>query len=270
MALAADEHPTQWYSHSQRATSPGRSSGVAAISLRLRQTTLGQTSPGGRLGPEEDTVPGQASSNDPRQDQRMLWVDGVGGYLVSFADELTIGQQAMPGAVGPDIAILADLSRRHARLARQGGRYVLTPSAPTTVDGRPIDGPTVVEDGAVIGLGPNDVGGEVRLRLRRPHALSASALLTVESGHRTAPAADAVLLMAESCVLGPKAHSHIRSPHSETEAILFRGAEGLLCRASGDLLADGVPTEGPTAVLPGTRIEGQDFAFSVECLGDPA
>lgn len=248
MSFFTDDTPTQWFSPSQR--KPGTK--VSAISLRLRESTR----PGG--SPEEKTVPGKASSNDPRREQQMLWVDSLGGYLVTLADEVTIGLPASAGGDAPDLAILADLSRRHARLARTGGSYVLTPYGPTTVAGKPIDGPTVLEDGARFSL------GEVEFALRRPHALSSSAVLTVESGHRTVPAADAVLLMAESCVLGSKPHSHLRNLAWRDEAILFRGAEGLLCRSNGPLAADGQRADGPVRLSPGTRVEGQDFTLCVE------
>lgn len=198
---------------------------------------------------------GNADSGGPVR-HRLLWVDGVGGFLLMLADELTIGQPG--GDAPPDIAILADLSRRHARLSRREGSYVLTPYGPCEIDGRPIDGPTLVPDDAEICL------GSVRLRLRRPHALSATALLSIESGRRTAPAADAVLLMAECAVIGPGKHSHICCPHATDEAILFRGAEGLRCRAGGPLTVAGRSVEGPVVVVPGERIEGQDFAFCVE------
>lgn len=245
MPLASDKMPTQWYAPSRA------SSRVADISLRLRETTRA----GG--APEEQTVSGHPTG-DSRRDQQMLWVDGVGGYLVTLAEQLVIGQPGVGASDGPDLPILADLSRRHARLARSGGRYVLTPYCSARLSGKPLDGPAVVEDGALIEL------GSVRLRLRRPHALSASAILTVESGHRTVPAADAVLLMAESCVLGPKPHSHIRCPEWRDEAILFRGPAGLVCRSSGGLTVDGRRTEGAAPVAAGHRIEGQDFALSVE------
>lgn len=249
MPLAAEDQPTQWYAPQRR---PAAGS-VASISLRLRESTR----PG--RPHEEGAVTKHDPTDDPRLQQRMLWIDGVGGYLVSLADDLLIGQPAAPGGAQPGLAILADLSRRHARLSRTNGSYVLTPLAEVTVDDRVIDGPTVLDEGALIGL------GDVRLRFARPHALSASALLTIESGHRTTPAADAILLMAESCVLGPKPHSHIRCPDWQDEAILFRGGDaGLVCRAGGGLLVDGTPTDGPAPVSPGKRIEGQDFALCVE------
>lgn len=247
MPLAAEDSPTEWYDASKQRPA----SSVAAISLRLRETTRA----GG--APEDQTVTGKPSGA-PRRDQQMLWVDGVGGYLVTLADQIVIGQPGVGESDGPDLPILADLSRRHARLARSGGRYVLTPYGKARLNGRAIDGPAVIENGALIEL------GGVALRLRRPHALSASALVTVESGHRTVPAADAVLLMAESCVLGPKPHSHIRCVDWRDEAILFRGPTGLVCRCGGGLTIDGRPTDSAAPVTPGHRIEGQDFTLSVE------
>lgn len=244
-----DDSPTQWLS--PQASRPA--SGVAAISLRLRESTR----PG--LSPEDPTVPGKASNDDPRTAKRMLWVDGVGGFLVTLADEVTIGLPAQAGGDAPELPILADLSRRHARLARTDGRYVLTPYGPTTVNGKPIEGPTVLADGNRFSC------GDVEFSLRRPHALSATAVLTVESGHRTVPGSDAVLLMAESCVLGPKAHSHIRSADWSHETILFRGSGGELLARSGDRMAvGGALVEGAAKLAPGSRLEGQDFALSVE------
>jgi len=203
-----------------------------------------------------------SASNHPHPAaHRMLWVDGVGGYLLTTADELLIGQPSAPGEGGrsPDLAILADLSRRHATLRRERGSYVLTPHAAVWIDGRQADGPTVLSHNAEVLL-----GSRVRVRFSRPHALSATAVLTVESGHRTAPAADAVILMAESCVLGSKPHSHVRCRGWQSEAILFRGAEGLLCRTTGEVRVGGSPVTGPAVAWPGARIEGEDFSLVIE------
>ena len=41
------------------------------------------------------------------------------------------------------------------------------------------------------------------------HVLSASARLEMVSRHRTQPHVDGILLMAESCVLGPKWQNHV-------------------------------------------------------------
>ena len=225
------------------------------ISSRLRDTS--------RVGPsqQEDTVSGLAGSHDHRRDQQMLWVDGVGGFLICLADEVVLGQPAVGGAADgrPDVPILADLSRKHLRIKRESGNYVLVPHGSTWVDDRPIEGPTALTGGELVRLGHG-----VKLRFTKPHALSATARLTVESGHRTTPSADAVLLMAESCVLGPESHSHVRCPAWTEEAILFRGAGGLYCRAGKPLRVGDQEIKGPLKIEPGTRIEGQDFAMSVE------
>ena len=63
----------------------------------------------------------------------------------------------------------------------------------------------MLADNQLIQLGDN-----VRLRFTKPHALSATARLVLESHHKTQPSADAVLLMADSCVLGPNRHCHVR------------------------------------------------------------
>lgn len=44
----------------------------------------------------------------------LLWVDGVGGYLVCLADEVVIGQAIPHG--GADVPIQGDLSRLHATI----------------------------------------------------------------------------------------------------------------------------------------------------------
>lgn len=204
----------------------------------------------GRLGRDETmTQPAPA-------ERRMLWIDSVGGYLLCLDQEVTIGQPG-PGA-SPSLPILADISRRHAVLRREGGRYVLEPFAEVRVAGRPIHGPTPLDAESEIEL------GAVRLRLVRPHALSATARLVIESGHRTVPAADGVLLMAESCVLGPRPHSHIVCRKWKDDLVVFRQGVQLLCRSSAALEIDGTGVEGPAVLAPGRRVEGEDFALSIE------
>ena len=225
------------------------------ISSRLRDTSRTGLLPG------EETVSGANDRNHPRADQRLLWVDGVGGYLLCLADELLIGQPGAPDSAlpPPDLPLLADISRRHLRIRRESGGYLLQPHGDTWVNSQQIDSPTLITGGEEIRLGES-----VRLRFSKPHALSATAKLVVESGHRTDPAVDAVLMMAESCVLGPAPHSHIHCPRWSGEAILFRASGGLQCRSDQELTVDSAPIRGAVTIEPGRRIEGQDFAMTVE------
>lgn len=201
--------------------------------------------------------PRPSMADSPAPERLMLWIDAVGGYLVCLDDEVTLGQPAPGDPVA--VPLCADLSRRHAVIRRQQGSYTIEPLGPVTVDGRPLTGPMVLGDRHEIGLG--DV---VRLEFRRPHALSATARLVPLSGHRTEPRADAVLLMADSCVLGPKPHSHVVCRHLEGDLMLFRQRGRLYCRTSLDMTIDGQRLVDQMPVDGGSRLEGEGFGMSLE------
>lgn len=210
----------------------------------------------------------------------MLWVDGVGGYLVCLQDSVCLGL-ATPGNV-VEIPIMGDLSRQHARLRREDGYWIeplqavrvngrviekpgclekagLLPLQPVRVNGRLIRGATNLSDGDEIELGEG-----VRLRFRQPHALSATARLEFLSRHRTEPSAAGILLMAESCVLGPKWQDHVVCREWAHDVVLFRRDERLFCRALGPLEINGRRCEGQTPVAPGAHVEGSDFSFCLQ------
>jgi hypothetical protein len=202
---------------------------------------------------------GSPSKNDWRPGDRfLLWVDGVGGYLVCTRDEVTLGQPASEGQV--DIPILGDVSRRHAKIRRDGEVYLIDPRRPVRIDGRSIDRPTALAEGVVIEL------GNVRVRFRRPHPLSSTARLEFVSSHRTQPSADAVLLLAESCVLGPAAQSHVLCGAWSRELILFRRGDELACRRSGRFQIDGQSATDGGHVTLKSHVSGEDFSLSIESL----
>ncbi|MCY2987187.1 MAG: FHA domain-containing protein [Planctomycetota bacterium] len=188
----------------------------------------------------------------------LLWVDAVGGFLVCCGDEIVLGQ-AVPGN-RVDIPLLADLSRQHARICREDG-YFIEPLRRVCVEGREIDGPTVLADGDEIELGKG-----VRLRFRQPHALSATARLEFVSRHRTQPTVDAVLLMAESCVLGPNGNSHVVCRPWSHDVVFYRRDGRLYCRARDGLEIDGRFCHGEGLVHPNSHVVGTDFSLSLESV----
>ncbi|MEM9351439.1 MAG: FHA domain-containing protein [Planctomycetota bacterium] len=210
---------------------------------------------GPRQASKQDTVSGMA---DPGR-RMVAWIDSVGSYLLCLADEVDLGQPSGPG--GAAVAIFGDLSRRHASIRREGESYVLKPVHKVSVDGQRIAGPTVLKHDSVIQLGDT-----VKLRFRKPHALSASAVLTFESHHKAEPAVDGVVLMAESCVIGPKPVSHVVCRGWSSDVVFFRRGDGVCCRGASGLLVDGEEAAGASEIADGTRIEGEDFALSIEEL----
>jgi hypothetical protein len=203
---------------------------------------------------EVDTV---AGNEHPQR--ALLWVDAVGGFLVCLDDCVILGQPSSGDKVA--VPILADLSRRHAVIRRDAGAYVLEPLQKTRVDGREISTPLVLSNSHLIQLGDN-----VRIRFERPHALSATARLTLESHHKTQPTADAVLLMADSCVLGPNRHCHVRCREWERDVVVFRQNDRIICRAADPVSIDGVVQNGESEIQSGMRVEGEEFSFTWETV----
>jgi len=199
------------------------------------------------------------SYSGKKGDRFLLWVDAVGGYLVCLDDEVTLGQPAGSGRV--DIPILGDLSSRHARIWRDGEGYLIEAIREVRVDGRRVQRVMSLGDQSRIQLGEG-----VRLSFRRPHALSATARLDFLSRHRTQPSVEAILLMADSCVLGPKPHSHVVCRDWLSEVVLYRHDAALYCRSREPMEIDGVPSNGRSPITRHSRIVGERFSFSLERL----
>ncbi len=187
----------------------------------------------------------------------MLWVDGVGGFLVCMGDEVTLGQPIRSAAA--DVPILGDISSRHARIRRDGEGYLVEAIHTVRLDGRPVSKVGSLADGSRIALGEG-----VRMRFRRPHALSGTASLEFESHHRTQPAADAVLLMADTCILGPRRHSHVVCRDWPEEVILYRHDDEIYCRTRGQFEVDGVWCKGKGPLTRSSHVEGEGFSLSLE------
>lgn len=198
----------------------------------------------------------------------LLWVDAVGGYLVCLGDQVVVGQSQPGNTV--DVPIQADLPRRHIAIRREQEGYILEPlvemenaprAARIQLDGKQITSPALLGDGDEIELGDG-----VRLRFRKPHALSATARLEILSRHRTQPYADAVLLMAESAVLGPKWQNHVICRDWSGDLVLFRQDEKLFCRALQSVEIDGRLHDGRGPLAYTSRILGPDFSLTLEPL----
>jgi hypothetical protein len=194
----------------------------------------------------------------------LLWIDGVGGYLVCEGEEVVLGQPVAGSRV--DVPILGDLSRSHATIRRSGEGHLIVPRRTTRLEGREIEETTALADGATLELGRG-----VKLRFRRPNALSCTARLDFISRHRTEPACDGVILMADSCIVGPAASSHIACPEWRQPLVLFRrndesGSDRLYCKLDGEYQIDGEPGNGARPLRRDSRIMNEDFSIKLEEL----
>ncbi len=227
------------------------------VALAVDKTPVRHGRPSTRPTSRSSKVDTVVGNENPQR--ALLWIDAVGGFLVCLDDSISIGQPSPGESI--TLPILADLSRRHAVIRRDAGAYVLEPLQRTLVDGREINAPTVLADNQLVQLGDN-----VRIRFNKPHALSATAKLTLESHHKTQPSVDAVLLMADSCVLGPNRHCHVRCRGWQRDVVVYRQNNQLFCRADEPLSVDGVQAAGRSEIQSGARVEGEDFSFAWETL----
>ena len=189
----------------------------------------------------------------------LLWVDAVGGYLVCCGSKVVMGQAAPGNQI--EVPIQGDLARRHAFLCRDGEGYTLTAEADVRVSGVPVRGTALLRDGALLELGP-----AVKLRFRMPHPLSATAQLLPASHHRTRPSADGVLLLGDTCLIGPGSTSHIVARHYTRDVLLFRQQDELRCRSGGTLEIDGVAWRGEGPLTTQSRVSGEDFSLNLETI----
>lgn len=209
-------------------------------------------------------VPNASADEMPRR--FWLWVDQVGGYLVYTDALLTIGQPQFtaPGSSAAQrhqaIELLGDLSRRHAQLRREGEGYLIEPlDGQLWLDGQRLSGPALLGDGAILKLGQS-----VRLRFRQPHPLSLTARLEFVSHHTTQPAADALVLLADSCVLGPSVSAHIPCACWPLDVVLYKLGGRLHCRTTGQIEINARRQDGGGLLEGRASVRGPGFSFGLE------
>lgn len=192
-----------------------------------------------------------------RPKHSILWIDGIGGYLLWDKPELVLGQAFAESRA--DVGIVGDLSRQAAAIRRLGADYLLQPLQATRLAGQAIDRPQLLRDGAII-----ELGNSVKLRFRRPNSLSGTARLELASIHRWQPSVDAVLLLADCCIMGPRAGSHILCSEWPSESLLVPKSGQWQMRTGEEVLVNDQKLRGQFAVSPGTRVRGEHFSLSFE------
>jgi hypothetical protein len=206
----------------------------------------------------ESAVPanGKPVTAEPRY---LLWIDGVGGFLVCMGNRVTIGQATPESHV--DIPLYADVSRLHASLTRDSEGYLLEATRALQVNGRTVERALLRSNDRLT------LGNGCLIQFSQPVPVSASARLDVLSGHRLALAVDGILLMADTLVLGPGSQAHVTIPDLDQAVILFRQKDGLAVRYGGNLSVDGQRCQERGLLRPNSTVTGDDFAFAIEPVG---
>ena len=198
-----------------------------------------------------------AVNNAASKSRLLLWVDAVGGFFVCPGAEVRLGQAVPDSTV--DVPLLADLSRHHATIRRDEEGYTIEPVRDVRLNHQRISTVSWLNDGSLIELGP-----ALRLRFSRPHPLSATARLDYASNHRTQPSSSAVLLMADTCVLGPSPTDHVVCRAWPHDVVLYRQHGGLYCSSATPLEVDGTRYENRAPLNLQSHVSGEGFSFSLE------
>ena len=191
-------------------------------------------------------------------DRFIVWIDQVGAFLLCLKNDVTIGGPATEGRTA-DVSLLANLSRRHATFIRSGERYLLLAHAAVQVAGRPVHDRVDLCDGYEVELGAN-----VRLKFRLPSVMSGTARLEFVSDHRPLRAADGVILMDDTCLIGPGPENHIRCPGWTQSVLLFRREGRLWCKSRDELFLAGRHAPDGGVLEPGIVVTGPDLCFRIE------
>src|SRR5262249_22115599 len=217
----------------------------------IEPSTVGVKPDGTAMPVERLAVPPKASD---RLERFMLWIDGVGGFLVCLNNRVTLGQATPDAAV--DIAFYADLSRLHANLTRDGGNYLVEAVRPLRVNGQATE-KAVLEPGDRITL-----GGACQMKFCQPVPVSATARLDLTSGHRLGLAVDASVLMADTLVLGPGSQVHIAIQDLPHSAVLFRQKDSLGIRYPGTFTIDGQKCQERGTLARNSKVIIDDCTFA--------
>lgn len=189
----------------------------------------------------------------------MLWIDGVGAWLVCCGSTVVLGSAA-PDAVA-DIRLQAPLSRRHATLELSGENWLLKPLQVSGAASAEFNAPTALASESVIPL-----SSRVLLRFRIPSVLSSSAVLIPQSPHHFAPHADGVVLLTDRMLLGAGSDSHICCRGITDRLVLYPGNNRLWCRSTSEFLVNGRATREAAEIEHGTIVSTGEFRMRAEQL----
>ncbi|QDT63355.1 hypothetical protein V22_05760 [Calycomorphotria hydatis] len=215
-----------------------------------------------QLGLESIMAPIADETDDMLPRQALLWIDTVGVYLLCFEPMVTFGG---PPAGSAEVTIMANLSRRHFTITRNGDGYVLEPHGPVTVDNRELDGPVDLSTDRAISCGRAN-SSPVKLKFSQPTSLSNSARLNITSDHQTPRRVDGIVLFAETCLLGPGADNHIVCKGWDDSVVLFRRNDQIHVKSRSPLVINDEQLSRDRAYQFGEVVCGPEIRFRLEAI----
>lgn len=207
-----------------------------------------------RAGHSLDSTANEEPIGPPKR--FLLWIDGVGGYLICLGSRVSFGQATAEGSV--DIPLLADVSRMHAVLQRDGEGYVIESTRGLNVNGKPT---------AKANLHAGDrvtLGSACQFLFHTPVPVSTTARLDLVSGHRLPLSIDGILVMAETMVIGPGPAAHVPVVDMDKSVVLYRHKDGLGIRCQGEFKVNGNAVKDREVLSPYATVATPHLSFAIE------
>lgn len=191
-------------------------------------------------------------------DRYVLWIDGVGAWQMCVGRRFLIGGPTLEGQAA-DICLMANLSRRHATLERNGEDWFIHPHQSTVLSGRTLSAAAAMKSGDSICLAE-----KVRLGFRIPSVLSGTAVIDFESHHRPVHTVNGIILMTDTVILGPRRDHHICCSDWPEMLVIYRHDGVLKCRSKASFQVNGMRIRDAAVLSDGAVVSGDDFRFRIE------
>lgn len=209
--------------------------------------------------PREKAAKEAKPAADPLRGNRsrrrfLLWVDGVGAYLVLTGEGIGIGRAG--SSARPDVPLAADLEGVHAQIVRVDGEYFLVARGPVTVRG------ARVEKHLLRDRDDCTLGKRAHLRFRLPSNLSATAILDLSGGARLDGDVRHVVLLDRHLIFGADASAHVCVPKLTERAILSQGPDGFRLKTTESIEVDGKTVPAETVLPAGTPVKAGELTFT--------
>lgn len=210
---------------------------------------------------EKSPVPQAAPTEDETPRRLLLWIDGVGGYLVCLTPRVSLGQATAEAHV--DVPIFADISRLQAYITRDAEGHILEAIRPTSVNDQTVE-KALLRDGDWLRF-----SGKCQLSFRQPVTISSTALLHVSSRHRLPWAVDGIILLGETCLLGSSGDVHIQVPGMKKRVAIVRRRDGLAVQTAGEFDLDGDRCKDRAELSFRSTVTTEDLRFTLEPINVP-
>lgn len=251
----------------EQASSPGSppAAGGAVETGRKRATPdhdLGATVSVGATGDTDKAVaggpavaPAQARGAGSSAGRRVLWVDGVGSYLLFSQDRVTVGRAG--SSARPDIALAADLEGVHAEFLRVDGDYFVVARGSVKVNDRAVERHLLADGDEVL------LGKRARLKFRLPTSLSSTAILELGSGLRVSGDVRSILLIDENILIGGDGGCHVHAPSLHGRVVLRVDGQGFRLKSPEPIVVSGEARSGEEPVPLGAVVETGSLTFTM-------